>query len=184
MTPTVSDAIEWATFPSGTVRGVPYVFGFGQPASAGTHAARQIHRIEGRSCRGRAAMHVACRERIHTMQGAAPAPFRRPFAKSRLRSRVVAAFTVTIALTGCRGEPDSGAWCSASAADAAAPPAQEITYYRDVKPIMDGKCAPCHREGGIGPFPLTSYDEVLRKLDRVAYAVRTRKMPPWLAARC
>ena len=30
------------------------------------------------------------------------------------------------------------------------------TYYRDVAPILDSKCASCHRLGGIAPFALTS----------------------------
>ena len=30
------------------------------------------------------------------------------------------------------------------------------TYYRDVAPILDAKCASCHRIGGIAPFALTT----------------------------
>ena len=30
------------------------------------------------------------------------------------------------------------------------------TYNRDVAPILDAKCASCHRLGGIAPFSLTT----------------------------
>ena len=34
--------------------------------------------------------------------------------------------------------------------------ASSPTYYRDVAPILDAKCASCHRLGGIAPFALTT----------------------------
>ena len=37
-----------------------------------------------------------------------------------------------------------------------AAPAAGPTYYRDVAPILDAKCASCHRLGGIAPFSLTT----------------------------
>ncbi|MDT7907591.1 MAG: hypothetical protein RRA63_06045 [Candidatus Calescibacterium sp.] len=42
-------------------------------------------------------------------------------------------------------------------------PIQTIpTYNQDVKPILDGKCIGCHKQGGTAGFaPLTSYDEVV-----------------------
>ena len=33
------------------------------------------------------------------------------------------------------------------------------TYNRDVAPILDAKCASCHRLGGIAPFALTTAAE-------------------------
>ncbi|HKU38445.1 MAG TPA: monooxygenase [Polyangiales bacterium] len=58
---------------------------------------------------------------------------------------------------------------------------EPLSYYADVKPIIDAKCTACHVEGGIGPLPLTSYDEVAQVKDLVAHDVKIGKMPPWRA---
>ncbi|HKP59300.1 MAG TPA: monooxygenase [Polyangiales bacterium] len=58
---------------------------------------------------------------------------------------------------------------------------EPLTYYADVKPIIDAKCTACHVDGGIGPLPLTSYDEVKLVKDLVALDVSQGKMPPWRA---
>lgn len=55
-----------------------------------------------------------------------------------------------------------------------------LTYYADIKPIIDAKCAGCHVEGGIGPFPLTSFDEVTAVSGLVAAAVQNDEMPPYI----
>jgi mono/diheme cytochrome c family protein len=65
-----------------------------------------------------------------------------------------------------------------SAAKAAAP-----TWFGDVKSIVDGRCAGCHRIGGIAPFSLTSYESARAHRAEVAYAVSRRLMPPWHAQR-
>jgi hypothetical protein len=57
------------------------------------------------------------------------------------------------------------------------------TYYQDVKPILDGRCAGCHYAGGIAPFALTSYDEARAHGRAIEAAVTSREMPPWHAAR-
>lgn len=54
-----------------------------------------------------------------------------------------------------------------------------LTYYRDVKPLIDVKCAGCHTEGGIAPFPLTTYEEVSAQRAAVQSAVTAGTMPPW-----
>jgi mono/diheme cytochrome c family protein len=57
------------------------------------------------------------------------------------------------------------------------------TYLADVKPILDGRCAGCHRIGGIAPFSLTTYDGARTHREEIAYAVAHRIMPPWHAKR-
>src|SRR5690349_16461633 len=47
------------------------------------------------------------------------------------------------------------------AAPAPTPPPDGLTYYADAKPILDARCGSCHVEGGIAPFPLTTYAEVV-----------------------
>lgn len=53
------------------------------------------------------------------------------------------------------------------------------TYYRDIKPLVDVKCAGCHVSGGIAPFTLGSYDEVKAQAVAMSSAVSARVMPPW-----
>lgn len=57
------------------------------------------------------------------------------------------------------------------------------TYVRDIKPLVDTKCAGCHSPGNIAPFPLQTYEEVSANRERVAAAVVARTMPPWMASR-
>ncbi len=64
-------------------------------------------------------------------------------------------------------------------AKAAAPQTPEVTFSRDVAPIVFDACVSCHRAGGPGPFPLTTYDEVRRRATQIAEVTRTRFMPPW-----
>ncbi len=58
---------------------------------------------------------------------------------------------------------------------------ERLTYYADVKPIIDAKCTQCHIDGGIGPLPLTTFEEVKLVKDLVALDVAEGKMPPWRA---
>jgi Flp pilus assembly protein TadD len=53
------------------------------------------------------------------------------------------------------------------------------TFARDIAPIVFDACVSCHRSGGPGPFPLTTYDEVRRRATQIAQVTRTRFMPPW-----
>lgn len=66
----------------------------------------------------------------------------------------------------------------------ALPAAPAVTWHEDIRPIVEGRCAGCHQEGDIGPFPLTSYDEVFAVRDEVRSAVLRRDMPPWQPAPC
>ena len=54
-----------------------------------------------------------------------------------------------------------------------------VTFSRDVAPIVFDACVSCHRSGGPGPFPLTTYDEVRRRATQIAQVTRSRFMPPW-----
>lgn len=63
------------------------------------------------------------------------------------------------------------------------PPAtkkQGMTYYKDVLPITQSQCQGCHASGGIGPFPLTTYDEAKAMNVQMSAAVQARRMPPWM----
>lgn len=64
----------------------------------------------------------------------------------------------------------------AARADGGAP-----TFHRDVEPILQRRCQVCHRPGGVGPFPLLTYDDVTADLATIAEVVSDRRMPPWHA---
>jgi hypothetical protein len=63
----------------------------------------------------------------------------------------------------------------------AAPSAVKPTYYQDVKPILDSRCAGCHFSGGIAPFALQTFAQARRNRHAIAHAVGMRHMPPWFA---
>lgn len=56
---------------------------------------------------------------------------------------------------------------------------ERLTYYRDTKSIIDAKCGGCHVAGGVGPFPLTTWDEVEPNALAIGGAVTDGIMPPW-----
>jgi Tetratricopeptide repeat len=68
-----------------------------------------------------------------------------------------------------------------SAAMVAAPQTPEVTFARDVAPLMYEACASCHREDGPAPFSLITYDQVRRRATQIADVTRRRFMPPWKA---
>ena len=57
--------------------------------------------------------------------------------------------------------------------------AQNVTFTRDVAPIVFDACVSCHRPGGPGPFSLTTYDDVRRRATQIAQVTKSRFMPPW-----
>jgi hypothetical protein len=97
----------------------------------------------------------------------------------------MAFLAVALAAASCKGQPDDTPWCSDTAASAPGPlQSSSATYYQDAQPIIAEKCAWCHRDGGIAPFALETYEQVFERRAAVATAVRHHVMPPWLAARC
>src|SRR4029079_10099457 len=57
--------------------------------------------------------------------------------------------------------------------------AQQVTYTKDVAPILFEHCANCHRPGEIAPFSLMTYQDVRPRARDVARVTRDRLMPPW-----
>ncbi|MGD8280532.1 MAG: hypothetical protein PVF69_05225, partial [Gemmatimonadota bacterium] len=59
--------------------------------------------------------------------------------------------------------------------------AQEVTFTRDVAPILYENCVECHREGSFAPMSLMTYDNARRYAARIRSRVAARQMPPWHA---
>ena len=57
----------------------------------------------------------------------------------------------------------------------------EISYVKDVAPILEKRCVACHEEGGIGPFAMNSYAMVKGFAPMIAETIRTDRMPPYHA---
>jgi len=62
---------------------------------------------------------------------------------------------------------------------AKAPQWKQISYSKDVAPILQSKCVACHTEGGMGPFPLDGYQTVKTMSPMIREALRTKRMPPF-----
>jgi len=55
----------------------------------------------------------------------------------------------------------------------------QISYEKDVAPILMAKCVSCHQDGGIGPFAMKDYAVVKGFAPMIREALRTDSMPPW-----
>jgi hypothetical protein len=53
------------------------------------------------------------------------------------------------------------------------------SFTRDVAPIIQQKCAGCHRAGGIAPFSLETARGISSRASLIAAVVHARLMPPW-----
>ncbi len=61
------------------------------------------------------------------------------------------------------------------------PDADRLTYYKDIKPLMDEKCAVCHAAGGI-VFPLADYQTVYKLKAPIRSSLAAGRMPKYLSA--
>jgi Copper type II ascorbate-dependent monooxygenase, C-terminal domain len=58
---------------------------------------------------------------------------------------------------------------------------KEVTYNRDVAPILYKNCVVCHRPSDIAPMSLMTYKDTRPWTRQIRDAVVQRKMPPWHA---
>jgi hypothetical protein len=54
----------------------------------------------------------------------------------------------------------------------------DVSYSRDVAPILAENCATCHREGGIAPFAMDSHAMVQGWSPMIREVLMTKRMPP------
>lgn len=67
--------------------------------------------------------------------------------------------------------------------DEVAEPAERVvTYHEVVSRIVQNRCESCHRDGGVAPFPLSTFEQVNKKKRMMKWAVKSGSMPPWFAA--
>ncbi|PHS64781.1 MAG: hypothetical protein COB12_07640 [Flavobacterium sp.] len=56
-----------------------------------------------------------------------------------------------------------------------------ITYTKDIAPILIDHCVKCHVEGGIAPWAMTDYNEILGWSEMIKQVLLSKRMPPWKA---
>lgn len=57
--------------------------------------------------------------------------------------------------------------------------AQKVTFSTHIAPIIQQKCAPCHRPGEAAPFSLLTYQDVAKRGTFIKDVVQSGYMPPW-----
>jgi hypothetical protein len=70
--------------------------------------------------------------------------------------------------------------CLLGSAMAASVPSQ-VTYNKDVLPILQARCQGCHRPGEAAPMSFLTYKDTRPWAKAIREAVLTKKMPPWFA---
>ncbi|MGH9721598.1 MAG: c-type cytochrome, partial [Bryobacteraceae bacterium] len=59
--------------------------------------------------------------------------------------------------------------------------ATDVTFHRDILPVLQKRCQSCHRPGEAAPIPFLTYNQVRPWAKAIKEAVLTKKMPPWPA---
>jgi tetratricopeptide (TPR) repeat protein len=88
-----------------------------------------------------------------------------------LVSLAIGAGTMAATILMAAAAPQTGGDQSARAA--------EVTFAKDIAPILNANCVTCHRTGAIAPFSLTSYADAAPRAELIASVTGRRYMPPW-----
>ncbi len=59
--------------------------------------------------------------------------------------------------------------------------ARDVTFNKDVLPILQTHCQECHRPGEIGKMPLLTYQQTRPWAAAIKESILLKKMPPWFA---
>src|SRR4029453_2355608 len=57
----------------------------------------------------------------------------------------------------------------------------QVTFYKDVLPILQTHCQGCHRPGEAAPMSFLTYSSARPWAKAIREAVRLKRMPPWFA---
>jgi hypothetical protein len=74
-----------------------------------------------------------------------------------------------------------GLWSMKSRAQSSVAQNTQVTFYRDVLPILQEHCQECHRTGGMAPMALDTYAQTKTFAAPIATATQSKAMPPWFA---
>jgi peroxiredoxin len=79
-------------------------------------------------------------------------------------------------------EPTKAVGCSVPRFEKRAVAQGNVTYHRDVLPILQKNCQSCHRPGEVAPFSLMTYKQAVNWADDIKDYTKNRVMPPWKLA--
>src|ERR1700722_3161625 len=88
-----------------------------------------------------------------------------------------AGWTLILLASAGAGGTFSG-WSAPRRSSTASP--RQVTFNRNIAPIIFRSCAACHRPGEAAPFSLLNYSEVKKHARQIAEVTQSRSMPPWL----
>jgi hypothetical protein len=57
----------------------------------------------------------------------------------------------------------------------------QVTFHKDIEPILQSHCQNCHRPGEAAPMSLLTYESTRPWAKAIKTAVVSKKMPPWFA---
>ncbi|HVG20201.1 MAG TPA: cytochrome c, partial [Blastocatellia bacterium] len=90
-----------------------------------------------------------------------------------MKSKLYLLLTAAVLLAACL--------FTSSESSANSPIKKEVTFNKDVAPILFKNCAECHRPNDIAPMSLITYKEARPWARSIKEKVVTREMPPWSA---
>ena len=94
-------------------------------------------------------------------------------------SKIFSGFFLVLAIASAGFAAHHAALARQTAPESSAEKPQ-VTFNRDIAPIIFRNCAQCHHPGEAGPFPLLSYADVKTHGRQIAFVTSKRIMPPWL----
>jgi len=101
------------------------------------------------------------------------------FSFYRVTARTVAAGALAVLVSFGAAQSLSAQSAAQFASNSSAAADEDLTFYKDVLPIIQNNCQVCHQEGAIGPMALMTYQDVRRWSRRVKNMVEQREMPPY-----
>ena len=72
-----------------------------------------------------------------------------------------------------------GAFLLLGGAGSAAAQSSDVTFHKDVEPILQRGCQICHRPGAIAPMSLVTFEDTRPWARSIKRYVESREMPPW-----
>lgn len=100
------------------------------------------------------------------------------FSQYETPSRCLWVGLMLTALSACSGSGDDDDDSASPTPTPTVTPAPAVTWYGDVKPLVDRVCANCHVEGGVGPTVFTDYETASARATTLAAYVTSGYMPP------
>ena len=96
------------------------------------------------------------------------------------RSSCALALMMTLLLVGCGSDSETTTAEGPDDSVDLSSDDQALTWYKDIKPLIDDQCTGCHVEGGVGPFELTSYEAFKPMAQAAIASIESGSMPPWM----